>query len=163
MAVSRRWLIVVLLLSLGVNIGIFSTLALRRWAPPGERQATPVRGLEDLTNRLRLRGEKREEFVAVQEKLVRRAQENVRSYQQAQRQLQREIARRRPDRLRIEGIIARIEELHGERHRMVVRAMLQSRKVLDRRQQRIYRQFLGRLGRQAPGGRPNRNHRRPPP
>lgn len=143
---KRWWFVVVLALSLGMNVGIVSTLVIRHWQPKPPTVDSPGRALEQLVGQLGLEGEPRARFVAIQKKFYEQGRRNHRSQRAAQARLKRLLSAPQPNRQRIEGVIDELAALHGERHRLLAEAVLRSSEVLDRRQLNVYRRFLSRVG-----------------
>ncbi|MCH9650505.1 MAG: periplasmic heavy metal sensor [Deltaproteobacteria bacterium] len=143
---KRWWLILVLALSLGVNLGIVSTLVIRHWTPKPPAVNNPGRALEQLVEQLDLDGEPRARFVTIQKDFYEQARRNHRRQRAAQQRLKRLLSAPNPDRQRIEGAIDELSLLYGERHRLLAEAVLRSSKILNRRQLNVYRRFLGRVG-----------------
>ncbi len=167
---KRWWLVIVLLLSLGVNAGILATLAVHRLSKPGREGPPPDRGpipeevLPDpnpegppprvtrLADRLGLEGEQRRRFIALQLRFfadtVRLRTQQVEVY----RALRRELTAREPDQGRIESLLQEAARLHLALEQAMTRNVIDSRAVLDPEQERLYRQILSRL--RPPGLRP---------
>jgi Spy/CpxP family protein refolding chaperone len=187
---KRWWLPIALVLSLGVNVGILATLALRRPAPAADsspdvsdpapefgefRQPPPFeRGgpgwgrdpgggefgeggpgamLGRLVERLGLEGEERQRFIAIQRQFFERQGALRRQLGDVQGALRREVAAAEPDPAKLEEILTRLHQLHFERDRLWIQSILESRKVLDPRQERLYMGFLASVTRRAFGDR----------
>ena len=143
----RRWgWIVALLLSLGMNVGILTTLAMRPKAP--EAVSGGVGGnLDQLARRLGLQQPDRERFVRLQERFLGEIRRNHRQLRRSQKALWAELGARYPNEARIREQVTEIGRLQQERHELLARVVLDSRELLDRRQLRLYRTFLLRLHR----------------
>jgi hypothetical protein len=181
---KRSVLVLILLVSVGMNAGILATLLLDSWRgpqpaadtpretgssesptsedasttklprpdDPGSAEAIPaeraVGGLVDrLIQRLGLDGEVAEQFRELQYDLYRQMRVNQRRTMQVQFQLRRELAGDLPDTGVLRGLVEDSGRLHAERQELLVRAILRSREILDRPQQREYQNFLSLLGR----------------
>ena len=167
---KRWWVWVVLLLSMGVNVGILATLAAERLrdrepAPtggpavanprppnspvspispvPGEQGPSgPGPNFRMLADRLGLEGEARDRFVEIQ----RRAFETMRAGRQrlnsSRVALRQELAAASPDRARIDQLLDETIAAQGDLERALVTSLLESRAVLDPDQQRLYMRFV---------------------
>ncbi|MDY7094578.1 MAG: hypothetical protein SX243_16525 [Acidobacteriota bacterium] len=196
---KRSVLVLVLLVSVGMNAGILATLLLDRWRtpePPASQRAQPERarpqgappkgsptqglppqetvpqqtvpqetvpqqtvpqgaqpegavgGLVDrLVQRLGLEGEVAERFRELQFDLYQQMRGNRRRAMQVQFRLRRELAGDQPDGEVLRVLVEDSGRLHAERQELLVRAILKSREILDRQQQREYQNFLSLLGR----------------
>lgn len=140
---KRWWWIVAFVLSLGINVGILSTLALRQKEPARVTRQEP-RSFEQLANRLQIQGEDRERFIALQQRFLRELRKNQKQGRRLQVQLWRELGVGEPDTARIEALVQEIGKVQGRRTELVARVVLESRDMLDRRQLRVYRRFLAR-------------------
>jgi Spy/CpxP family protein refolding chaperone len=179
---KRWWVWVLLLLSLGVNVGILATLGaqrLRRPGPPAAeappapapaapepaapspeppRATVPAPTFQGLADRLGLEGEARRRFLDIQ----RRAFETMRAERQrmlaARAALRRELTAAAPDRARIDSLLAEAGAAQAALERSLVSSLLESRALLDPEQQRLYLRFVEE--RLRPAGAP-RGPRRP--
>ena len=162
----RRWgLVLALLLSLGVNIGILATLAVRRAAPPDRRprpeemrpgppgpREEASRGAR-LADRLGLEGEQRRRFLRLQGRFfvetVRLRTEQAETF----RDLRRELSAPTPDRQRIEELTRASARVHLALQQAMARNVIATREILDPDQERLYLDIISRLG---PPQRPRR-------
>ncbi len=163
---KRWWVGILLLLSLGVNVGILATLGAQRLrrpepaapetspaagstlprpaAPGAERPrvAAPLPSFQGLADRLGLAGEARDRFVDIQ----RRAFESMRAQRQrmlaARAGLRQELVAASPDRRRIDALLAEAGAAQAELERVLVSSLLESRALLDPVQQRMYGRFV---------------------
>jgi|CXWL01.1.fsa_nt_gi hypothetical protein len=189
---KRWWLAIVLLVSLGMNLGILATLAVHRWrrapppeaapvaataaqpvpqaapeavpevAPPPPRPETPPSASPDvgpstsepilapvfaarMADKLRLTGETRTRFAAIQESFLATSLAKRRALDVARAELRVELTSPSPDRDRAEQILRRCTVLQGELETLFVRNILDSRAVLDPAQERAYLQMVARL------------------
>lgn len=174
----RRWVLwIVLLLSLGVNVGILLTLALDRgggggteetveiprdltrelgteaagerpgFEPPGPRGGGPMRVLERLADRLELTGEPRERFLDLQRSFLRTGFEGRRQRWRLERELRRELTAPEPDRQRVEALVDELAATFRDMERNLASTVLETRDLLGPEQERLYLGFLQRLRR----------------
>ncbi len=145
----RWWLWIVLLLSLGVNVGILTTLAIdhlrRDDSPPAATaglSGRPGPRFQNLADRLGLEGERRERFLEIQ----RRAFESMREERQrligARLELRRELVSGSSDRPRIDARLAEVTAAQAALERALIDSLLETREVLDPEQQRMYLRFV---------------------
>lgn len=175
---KRWWVWVVLLLSLGVNVGILATLGAQRLRGPGPAApATPTEpsprrlpsgpgpGMQRLADRLGLEGETRQRFLDIQRDAFETMRGEREKLQSARQALRRELASEQPDRQRVESLLAEVSATQAALERALVGSFLETRALLDPDQQRLYTRFVEeRLRPQAPPGRdhrPLRQRRRP--
>lgn len=111
--------------------------------PPGGPLTGPP--LDRLADHLGLEGERREKFVVLQRKLFETMLEarNRRAFLTAE--MRRELTADEPDRQHVEELIDELGRLHVEIERATASTILDSRGLLDARQQRLYLQVLERL------------------
>jgi Spy/CpxP family protein refolding chaperone len=189
--VKKTWVWVLLLLSLGVNVGILATIGVARFkgdsepfdserfdsrrgdqSPdqrmPRERFKPPN---DRMANALKLEGEEREEFVAIQERFFQSMMEQREGLERIRRQLRAEVVTDQPDEERIEMLLAELGQAHSNLDRVMVDNVLRSRQLLGPEQQRRYFQMLrrireaterGRLRDRGDDPRRQRPRRRPP-
>lgn len=176
----RRWgLALALLLSVGVNIGILATLAVRRAAPPdrpedrprpeegrplppeppGERAGEPPLRATRLADRLGLEGEQRRRFLRLQGRFfvetVRLRTEQAEVF----RELRRELAAPAPDRRKIEELTRASARAHLALQQAMARNVIATRELLDPEQERLFLDIVSRLGPPGLGDRPQRPRR----
>lgn len=153
---KRWWLLLALLLSVGINVGILSVLAVHRLRParPPAAALPPAAGVERLADHLELEGEERRRFVEIQRGFFESTREGRQRMHRLRRQLAGELTARRPDRDRVEAILAELTTTYAEIEGGFARLVLDTREILTPRQQRRYLRFLGRLRAGAEGRRP---------
>ncbi len=152
----KRWVLVVaLVLSLGINVGILSTLALHQKAPA--RAARHVPGtLEELARRLQLEGSEKSRFIAIQRRFLGEVRKNQREGRRVQSALWKKLGARRPDEQEIRDLVERSGRIQAQRVELLARVVLETREILDRRQLHLYRRFLSRASRRLSSQAPNR-------
>ena len=151
----RWWLVIALLLSLGLNLGIFAALAARRAAvdrPRPERQAmaepggNPLPRLPRLADRLGLEGEERRRFLELQWKLFEESSRLRLQLGEVHREIKREMVREEPDRRRIESLLQESAKVYLNLERSLTRNILATRELLDDGQEEEYLALIGRIG-----------------
>lgn len=158
---KRSWLVVLLLLSVGVNIGVLAMIGLS-WARaprPIERLLDRPPPLEHLVEQLGLEGAQRERFVAEQRRFFDAFGDLRRELGDTRLELRREVGGASPDRGRIEELVDASARLTAELDRLFVDHVLATREILDGEQERRYLSLLDRLRRDDERPR----HRPPPP
>ncbi len=146
---SRTWLVVALLLSLGVNLGLAGTILVRSRALAvwrGERP--PDDPGERIAGRLGLQGENRRRFVAVQRHLVDQVQKQRRDIQRVRGEIRRELLADRPDRAKVDGLLDELAGHEAALNRAFVGSVLDSRATLSGDALERYLEFIDRV---APG------------
>jgi Spy/CpxP family protein refolding chaperone len=148
--VKRWWLVLALLLSLGVNLGILAVLVLHRLRPPPpppEMLPAPVleAGVERLADRLGLTGDPRQRFVELQRGFFETTRRERQRMVELHQELRAELTSGDPDRQRVEAILGELGQGYSAVEGALARLILDSREVLDPRQQRQYLIFLSRL------------------
>jgi hypothetical protein len=155
--VKRWWLVIALLLSLGLNLGIFAAFLARRAGPPPERLrpgreamvergVNPLPRLPRLADRLGLEGEKRRQFLDLQWTLFTESSRLRLRLGEVHREIKREMTREEPDRQRIERLLQESARVYVELERSLVRNILSTRELLDEREERRYLEMIGRIG-----------------
>jgi Spy/CpxP family protein refolding chaperone len=147
--VKRWWLWIVLLLSLGVNVGILTTLAVdhlrRDDAPLPASAGGPLRPgprFQNLADRLGLEGERRERFLAIQQRAFERMRAERQRLMGARLALRRELVSGSSDRARIDTLLAEVTAAQAALERALIDSLLETREVLDPEQQRMYLRFV---------------------
>lgn len=172
----RRWgLVLALLLSVGVNIGILATLAVRRSAPPdrprpeerrplppadpGEPTEKPPLRAGRLADRLGLEGEQRRRFLRIQGRFfvetVRLRTEQAEVF----RELRRELTAPEPDPQKIQELTRASARTHLALQQAMARNVIATREILDPDQERLFLDIISRLGPPGRGGPPQRQRR----
>ncbi len=152
---KRWWLIILLLLSLGINVGFLARQALRS-GPPGsqpqisaEDDERQMRGLPPvfrrLADELQLQGEERERFLELQRELLRQTFVGRQEVSRLQKELRRELVSRQPDRERIDHQLEALARAHFQLEKIFVDHLLDTREMLEPRQERLFMRFMSRL------------------
>ena len=178
----RRWgLVLALLLSLGVNVGILATLATQRAReettaplpappppPPFDRRPDdgpaarpgpggPQRRLQRLVEEMRLEGEEKRRFLAIQRRFFETSREERRVLAELHRELRQELLAPAPRRARIDALVEQIGRSYAKLEGAMAANVVDSRAVLDGDQERLFLEFVRRLragqGRRFPPGR----------
>lgn len=156
---KKPWIWVVLLLSLGVNVGILATIGLSRlkgsppiergpWEGPRREQmlrrefAPPVGRMADA---LGLDGEIRDEFLALQETFFRGMIEQRADLERIRRELRGEVMTEEPDEERINELLTALGQAHADLDRLLVDNVLANRELLGPEQQQRYFHMLRRV------------------
>jgi hypothetical protein len=162
---SRWWLIIALLLSVGLNVGILAAIGARRAAVPGPQAARaqgqmdptkpanndPVPRLARLADRLKLEGEPRRRFLDIQWNLYQETTRLRLDLGEVHRALRRELTRPDPDRQRVEGLLAESSRLYLALERSLVNNVFATRELLGPEKEAEYLKVVGRLRVPNPG------------
>ena len=152
---SRWWLVIALLLSVGLNLGILAAVAARRGGPPPDARAQkvpemapgrdPLPLLPRLADRLGLEGEKRRKFLDVQWNLFQETSRLRLQLAEVHREIRREVTRDEPDRKRVDQWLAESARIYLAMERSLVNNVLATRELLDPEQERQYMAMISRL------------------
>ncbi|HEY0513242.1 MAG TPA: periplasmic heavy metal sensor [Thermoanaerobaculia bacterium] len=161
---SRWWLIIALLLSVGLNVGILAAIGARRAAaPPGPQGARPqqqagnpgngdpVPRLARLADRLKLEGDQRRKFLDIQWNLYQETTRLRLDLAEIHRALRRELTRPDPDRQRVEGLLNESSRLYLALERSLVNNVFATRDLLGPEKETEYLKIVGRLRVPNPG------------
>ncbi len=161
----RWWLVIALLLSVGVNAGILSILAVQRLQGPkgGKRPAAGATPFAKAADRLHLQGPERQRFLVIHRAFFAEHDRVQMRVGALRRQLRRQLSARRPDEERIERIVADLGTSYAQLDRLVAKTVLESRAILNPRQERAYLKLFSRLRAAAArhSGDPERTRRQP--
>ncbi len=152
---KRYALAIALLLSLGVNVGLLGVQVLR--ARAAERWDRGARWSEEgigerLARRLDLAGDERERFLAQQRKLGRSVLEGRRRVHASREALRAELIAPKPDRARVEALLAEVATAQAAIDRAFADNVLESRELLSGPSERAYLRFVERFAAEmAPG------------
>ncbi len=150
---SRWWIVIALLLSLGVNAGL---LVNRAWQRRGDT-STPVAEpagdgggqvplfVRRMAGELGLRGEQREVFIDRQRLFLEQTLGARERFAELQGELRRQVVAPDPDRAAVEDLLGEIAEAHVDMERAFVDNLLDTRELLDREQEQLYMRMLQRL------------------
>jgi hypothetical protein len=145
----RWWLPILLLLSVGVNVGVLATLVAQRLRPEGAGAAAadpPPPRLAQAADRLRLGGEPRRRFLAIQQELFASSRADRARLAELRRELRLELAgAEAPDLARVDALLRESAAVQLRLERAFARSVVETRELLDPAQERLYLQWLGRL------------------
>ncbi len=172
---KRWWLVIVLLLSIGMNIGLLLGGAVRQrvWrdeAPsrdpsgvdlplPGDERLPPF--ADRLTEELKLTGADRERFLEIQKTFFGEVSTARRQVVEHQAALRGELLSDDPRQERIASLLEASSRAHRALERAFVDNILQSRELLDVDQERRFFRFLERLRDRRRDGEQHFRRRRP--
>lgn len=165
---KRWWLASLLLVSLGFNVGLVVSMWLGSATssaggiaeragegptdveptPDGARRSRPETRsprratLEDLADRLELEGPERARFLALQRELQGALRRQLPALQRTRRALYREVSSPIPEPERLRALTERLARRQVEIEGRMVRTVIESRRLLDRRQDEIYLRFV---------------------
>ena len=135
---KRWWLVILLLLSVGLNLGILAAIAAKRAQRPEPREprpaevlnptADPLPRLPRLADRLGLEGEKRERFIDIQWELFQKTARLRLRRGEVHRELKREVTRDEPDRQKVDQLLKESARIYGAMERALVDSVLKNRK-----------------------------------
>lgn len=162
---KRAWVWVALVLSLGVNVGVFATIGLSRMRSKARWEQMRPGGPPDmarLADHLRLRGSEREQFLDIQQRFFDTARRQRRELETLRAELRAELSASEPDWGEIEELLGRSGQLYQALDRALVESILASREILTAEQQQRYFHILSRVrGGAIRDGRPDHHPRRP--
>ena len=156
---NKSWLWVLLVLSLGINVGILATIGVSRLKGPSRFEDRPIPQLstgngpeqrvsppiERMADALRLDGELRTEFIAGQREFFESMITQRRELGEIRRSLRTEMMADNPDGERINGLLAQVGVAHTNLDRLMVDNVLRNRELLDPDQQQRYFHLLRRV------------------
>lgn len=160
----RWWLVIALLLSVGVNVGLLASVAIRRLEirQAGERErpgppevaasGDPLPRVVRLADHLGLEGEQRRRFIGLQARFFQETLRLRLEMGEIYRELRRELVSRNPDPERIDRLTQESARIHLALERATTKNVLATREVLDPRQERQYLRILSRLRPAGPMG-----------
>jgi Heavy-metal resistance len=157
---KRWWLVIALLLSVGLNVGIFGVIAVRRLGPRGPKPqagmvnpaADPLPRLPLLANRLGLEGEERRRFLDIQWNLYQETSHLRLQLQETHRELRRELTRPEPDKAEVDRLLAESAKVHLALERALVNNVLATRELLGPDKEKDYLRLIAKLRAPNPGG-----------
>ena len=157
----RWWLVIVLLLSLGLNVGILAAVAVRRLGPGGpagkspgaaNQQADPLPRLPQLANRLGLEGEERRKFLDIQWNLYQETSHLRLQLGETHRNLRHELIQPQPDRARVDALLEESSRTYLALEKSLVTNVLATRNLLGADKEEQYLRLIGQLRIPNPGG-----------
>ncbi len=159
---KRAWMGLVLLVSVGLNIGFLGIAVARHRGFDGWRGARaggempPADFGARLADRLRLSPESRPRFLALQRKLARATIEGRQEIFRLRHELRSELLAPQPDRAEIDRLLGEVDRRERELNQALVDTLLESRQLLHGRELDDYLRFLERFapGRGGPPGGP---------
>lgn len=142
----RRWgLALALLLSVGVNVGLFATALLRRPAPPVRPPAAEIRSLPDpgarlarAANWLGLEGEVRRRFLDLQWSAFQETGRLRIQQSEIRRELRRELTAESPDPAKIDRLLRESSRTFLAMEQTLARQVSATRELLDPAQERKF-------------------------
>ncbi len=158
----RWWLVIALLASLGINLGLVGVVVARsRTAGDWDRGRPDLGGPDPgarLADRLRLEGSERGRFLELQRRLAESVRGEREMIGRLRQELRAELIAPRPDRGRIDALVAQIAERQEALDRAFVENVLESRSELSGRALDAYLRFVERFAQPRPpgGGEPMR-------
>lgn len=152
----KRWILVLaLLLSLGLNLGVFGTLIFKRSQARRAPTWNVGRGapqLEQVADRLQLAGAERLRFVETQRQFVEEIRRGARRLAEERLALRKELGSARPERERVEELVQNTGRQATELDLLFTDNVLLVREMLDDAGERRYLRFLGQLYSRERGG-----------
>lgn len=158
---KRWWLVIVLLLSLGLNVGILAAVAARRLGPGGpgakaaggpNQQADPLPRLPQLANRLGLEGEERRKFLDIQWNLYQETSHLRLQLGETHRNLRHELIQPQPDKARVDALLEESSRTYLALEKSLVANVLATRDLLGSDKEKQYLRLIGQLRIPNPGG-----------
>lgn len=162
---KRAWVWVALVLSLGINVGVFATIGLTRLRSRARWEHVRPGGPPDmgrLADHLRLTGAEREQFLDIQRRFLETASRQRQDLEALRAELRRELSASEPDSSTIEELLGRSGQIYQSLDRALVESILASRELLTAEQRQRYFRILSRMrGGATRQGPPNHHLRRP--
>jgi len=158
---KRWWLVIVLLLSLGLNVGILAAVAARRLGPGGagakapgaaNQPPDPLPRLPQLANRLGLEGEERRKFLDIQWNLYQETSHLRLQLGETHRSLRHELIQPQPDRARVDSLLEESSRTYLALEKSLVANVLATRDLLGADKEKEYLRLIGQLRIPNPGG-----------
>ncbi|HEY2739049.1 MAG TPA: periplasmic heavy metal sensor [Thermoanaerobaculia bacterium] len=161
---KRWWLVIVLLLSLGVNVGIVAALVGHRWIGetsetgkskeklpddraiplPNGQEGVPQRVVR-LADQLGLEGDQRRKFISLQGGFFADTLKLRTDQAETQRELRRELAAPAPSQARIDSLLQESGNTFMALEKAMTQNVVESRKLLKPDQERKFLKLLARL------------------
>jgi hypothetical protein len=153
--VKRWWLVILLLLSLGTNIGILATQVVGRMDKPNQPEVVrpfAFGRLQILADRLGLRGEERRSFIERQRRFLRDTAGPRKHLNEIRAELRSELTAPRPDRAHVDALMKEASDLFLRLEQRLSGLVLETRSTLPPQAALRYVDLLGRLKIEGPGG-----------
>jgi hypothetical protein len=163
----RWWLVIALLLSVGLNVGIFAAIVVRRTPQGPSREGQPpqhqvdaaspapnvdpVPRLARLADRLQLEGDQRRKFLDIQWSLYQETTRQRLQLNEIHRELRREMTRPAPDRQRVDSLLDESSRVYLALERSLVSSIFATRDLLGPEKEAEYLKVVGRLRVPNPG------------
>ncbi len=152
---KRWWLVIALVLSIGMNLGLLFALALSSPAVQQRQQAAmrpaaPGR-LQQLADRLGLRGEPRRQFVQRQRRFFVETAAPRARLPEIRKAVRTELTRDQPDPAQIDELLRESSGIFLMLERALVANVLESRRMLPPEADRKYVDLISRLQLEGPG------------
>lgn len=154
------WLVILLLLSVGLNLGMIlprlwsggSETPLEIAMEPGGpetmgEEATPVlpRVFYRMADELRLAGDERRAFLDLQQNFFERTRAARLRISHHQSQMRRELVAAEPNRTETDRLLEELAGAHSDLERAFVSNLLDTRELLSGRRERLFLRMMGRL------------------
>jgi len=163
--VRRWWLLILLLLSVGINIGLILAFASGKLSQQAqlrqpsalEQELSRIEGrigpfVMRMADELGLQAEKRRLFARHQRRFFQQTLAARRRFREVQKQLVHEIAAADPDRQSIDRFLDQLVAAYAAQERAFVDNMVATRELLDDQQRQKFSRFLVRVRQLAQGG-----------
>lgn len=156
----RRWgIVLLLLLSLGLNLGVIGMLVFEKTRPKppdphppdgpelaaGAGNGDLIARLPRFANYLGLEGAERQKFLDIQVALFQETTRLRLRTAEIQRSLRLELTGENPDSARIDKLLRDSAEVYLQLERAFVKSVVESRQLLGEKQEKRYLQVLARL------------------
>jgi len=163
--VNKQWLVLLLLiLSVGINVGLLAGGLAKRVAPErtddsstesrlsddGPLRSVPrrlERNLNRMAGELQLEGENRRVFLALQDEFFRTSAAGRDRLRAARRALRRELTSERPDRAEAEHWVQELGAAQADLERAFIANYFETRALVAPEQQEKLRRFMARIHR----------------
>jgi hypothetical protein len=158
---KRWWLVIVLLLSLGLNVGILAAVAARRLGPGGlgakaagtaNQPPDPLPKLPQLANRLGLEREERRKFLDIQWNLYQETSHLRLQLGETHRNLRHELIQPQPDRAQVDRLLEESSHTYLALEKSLVSNIMATRDLLGPEKEKQYLRLIGQLRIPNPGG-----------
>jgi hypothetical protein len=152
--VRRWWLVIILLLSLGANLGILATLAVNRISPVGQpevlRPIAPGK-LSLVADRLGLKGEAKKRFIERHRRFLNETAVPRKRLGEIRLAVRSELIAAHPDRARLDALMKEASAIFLDLERALADLVLEIRAALPPEAEGRYVDLLSRLKLEGPG------------